>query len=184
MKNLLFLLLFFFFCLLVLPLSFTASIHAQIARNNLETFEQRTEFEKLQQSLVCLCGCNFVLKVCPHVECPWGIPIRSFIEYRILNGEKAEDLLIHFEQGFGEDLHKDPFIIAWSENPHTKRISNELAEGYGKKVLAHSSIKVQLFLFILIVCVASIVLLRWWRKNQFHSKASRTKSQENLEKDS
>ena len=146
------------------------ALQAQIADNNLPSLEQKKEFEITLQSLTCLCGCNFTLNVCPHVECPWGIPIRQFIEHRIREGAKSEDILLAFEKGFGKELLNDSLIKKWIDadnfDIYKKEIAYKLVDGYGSKVLAHNSFFSQLIPFLIILFIGILIIGRWWRLNK------------------
>ena len=148
----------FFFGLI--PTLFGQSAYTKLQRPN-----ELSEFHKVSQLIVCQCGCNFLLGVCPHIECPWSIPLRRFIENRIHKKENAETIVRKLELGYGEQLRDDPFIKEWLKDPRLAEHAEKIIAGYGHKVRGYASSNTQILLGLVFVTLLLAIFLYWWRKN-------------------
>lgn len=147
------------------PAAFPTSLQAQEVYTRLTDHKHVQVFNNVSNRLVCQCGCHFLLSQCPHVECPWGIPTRDFIEARILEGMGADQIVISMEKGFGERYEKDSFVRRLREEGR-----EDLAEGYirgfGRKVRSDTSSGGMAFLVAGFVVLAGLVAWFWLRKNR------------------
>ncbi len=122
-------------------------------------------FNNVSNRLVCQCGCHFLLSQCPHVECPWGIPARDFIEARILEGQNADQIVGSMEKGFGERYQKDSFVNRLREEGR-EDLAEGFIRGFGRKVRSDTSSGGMIFLVAGFVLLAGFVAWFWLRKNR------------------
>ena len=140
-------------------------LHAQAVYTDLTDPAMIQVFHEVSDGLICQCGCHFVLSSCPHVECPWGIPVRRFIEIKILEGMGAEEILAKMETGFGPDIRKyelvQGFLAAGRED-----IVEGLENGWGPGVSAHASPFGLIGIVVFAGLTAIFLFLYWWRRNR------------------
>lgn len=122
-------------------------------------------FSEVSEELVCQCGCNFVLSVCPHVECPWGIPARRFIEERIRSGQDSASIIHGFRYGFGEEIKSFPHVQKLLAQGDSVFVKN-LVEGYGPEIVARNSLVTPLLLIALFAGLGILGFSLWWKKSQ------------------
>ena len=123
-------------------------------------------FTEASNSLVCQCGCNFLLSICPHVECPWGIPARRFIEACIIAGYSSQEIVDGFRNGFGSSLHKDVSLQELLAKGHIEpAMLQDLVKGYGAKVASKHSLLVPILFITLIALTSALLIVRWYRRN-------------------
>lgn len=76
-----------------------AATLAQSAKTTLTDPAQARLFNDISDRLICQCGCQMVLRVCNHQNCPSAIPMRREIEEKLLAGESADAIV----QGFVDE---------------------------------------------------------------------------------
>ncbi len=161
---------YFLFLSLFLSLP-SVSINSQKVYTQLKKAKEVQSFTEVSRSLVCQCGCNFLLSVCPHVECPWGIPVRVLIEKRILSGHISHEIVQSFKEGFGNSLaDENASYVQMLQNSERYKLLSELKKGYTQKISARNSL---LFPFLFVSCIfiiAIFLLLYWFRKNRIPNK--------------
>ncbi len=141
-------------------------LEAQEVYSKLHDSEHLLTFTEVSESLVCQCGCNFVLSSCPHVECPWGVPTRRFIEELIRAGMSTEEILVRFEIGFDRDLlDKSPTIVRMLQEGRGELVSR-LGEGYGPAISAKASPWGYLLILIPFFLLAALLLRHWFSSNR------------------
>ena len=91
---------------LVLATAFGA--HGQSAKSSLEDPEQAEMFNTTSNRLVCQCGCNMILRVCNHFECPSAIPMRAKIEEQIVAGVSEDAIVGGFAAEYGKVVLSSP----------------------------------------------------------------------------
>lgn len=69
---------------------------AQSAKTTLRDPVQAKRFNEISDHLVCQCGCNMVLRVCNHQNCPSAIPMRHEIEQQIGEGKDNDAIIASF----------------------------------------------------------------------------------------
>ncbi|MBX7056863.1 MAG: hypothetical protein K1X75_02265 [Leptospirales bacterium] len=122
-------------------------------------------FNAVSDALICQCGCHFVLSSCPHVECPWGIPVRRFIEDRIRAGLSAEQIVDAMDHGFGAGIRSNVEVqsmIAAGRND----LAEELVRGYGPRIRAHASWTPLLGLVVAALGAAALLIAFWHSRNR------------------
>lgn len=80
----------------------------QSAKSSLQNPEQAEFFNEISDKLVCQCGCNSILRVCNHYECPSAVPMRKEIEKQILAGVAEADILASFVEEYGQVVRATP----------------------------------------------------------------------------
>jgi cytochrome c-type biogenesis protein CcmH/NrfF len=94
------------FALAVLALA--AHAHAQSAKTTLADPAQAKRFNEVSDRLVCQCGCNMVLRVCNHQNCPSAVPMRHSIEKQILSGSDDDAIVAGFVAEHGVKVLSSP----------------------------------------------------------------------------
>lgn len=157
-------------------------LHAQDVYTELTDPQQIKIFTEVSDGLICQCGCHFVLSSCPHVECPWGIPVRRFVEIKIQEGMSAKTILEKMETGFGPEVRQYPLVQRFIEEGRDDIVAG-LENGWGPGVSAHAS-PFGLIAVLVLTGVGSVLLfLYWWRRNSRKAavgSAGPTKSDESL----
>lgn len=69
---------------------------AQSAKTTLRDPVQAKRFNEISDRLVCQCGCNMVLRVCNHQNCPSAVPMRHEIEKQIGEGKDDDTIVAGF----------------------------------------------------------------------------------------
>jgi cytochrome c-type biogenesis protein CcmH len=58
--------------------------------------------------IMCQCGCNSVLSECPHQDCGWGIPAKTYIEEQLQAGKTEAEMVQYYVQQYGEKILAAP----------------------------------------------------------------------------
>ena len=74
---------------------------AQSAKTTLTDPVLADRFNEISDRLICQCGCNMILRVCNHVNCPSGIPMRQEIERKLLAGAPDDSIVAGFVSEHG-----------------------------------------------------------------------------------
>jgi len=84
--------------LLLFAILFVSAVDAsaQSAKTTLRDPAQAKRFNAISDRLVCQCGCNMVLRVCNHQNCPSAIPMRHEIEKQIGEGQDNDAIVASF----------------------------------------------------------------------------------------
>jgi len=85
-----------------------ACAFAQSAQTNLTDRGQVYLFREVSEALVCQCGCNMILYVCNHVNCPSAYPFRDSIEVMIKAGMTKDEIVAKFVAEHGEVVLSAP----------------------------------------------------------------------------
>ena len=85
-----------------------APVDAQSAKSSLEDPVQAVRFNSISDRLVCQCGCNMILRVCNHFECPSALPMRKLIEDKILAGTTDDTIVTGFVEEYGKVVLATP----------------------------------------------------------------------------
>ena len=136
------------------------TLHAQNVYTKLRDPEQIAVFNEVSDGLICLCGSNMVLSSCPHVESPWGIPIRRFVEDRIQAGIPAETILAKMETGFGDSVRQVPVVRVLEQQGRTDLV-NGFVSGFGQKVSARGGTTL-IIVISLAFTIGALALVRFW----------------------
>jgi cytochrome c-type biogenesis protein CcmH/NrfF len=81
---------------------------AQSAQTDLTDRGQLFLFREISEALVCQCGCNMILYVCNHHNCPSATPIRKEIEAMIRAGKGKDEIVARFVSEYGEKILSAP----------------------------------------------------------------------------
>lgn len=63
---------------------------------------------KIEEKLMCLCGCNSTIKSCPHENCGFAIPARKQIAELIAAGKDEAAIIDFFVAKYGEEILAAP----------------------------------------------------------------------------
>ncbi|MCB1171149.1 MAG: hypothetical protein KDK25_12475 [Leptospiraceae bacterium] len=139
------------------------ALNAQEVYTNLKQPEHIRIFNKVSNSVICQCGCHFILSSCPHVECPWGIPIRRFMENRIREGMGAEEIIYHLEHGFGNNYMDDPVVVELLDQGRTDLVQ-KIVEGHGPSIRGTTANWIPILLIAIFVIAGLLIAIRYFRK--------------------
>ncbi|HEX5132170.1 MAG TPA: cytochrome c-type biogenesis protein [Candidatus Krumholzibacteria bacterium] len=81
---------------------------AQSAKTMLEDPALATRFNEVSDRLVCQCGCQMILRVCNHVNCPSAVPMRQSIEKQLLAGSTDDAIVQGFVDEYGMKVLSSP----------------------------------------------------------------------------
>lgn len=62
----------------------------------------------VSDKIMCLCGCNSVLSVCPHPDCSWGIPAKEDIKQQLEAGTAPDAIIAQYVSKYGEQVLAAP----------------------------------------------------------------------------
>ena len=153
--------------LLIYLIIFSAhlDIYAQEVYTNLKDPKQVQCFTEVTSSLVCQCGCNQVLSTCSHIDCPFAIPARLFIESRIKSGDTSNQIINGFNKGFGVKIVEDAYVKNLKQKGQ-KDFIEKLIGGYGPKVLAQHSIWIPIIFLTIASIISGFVISYWYKSNR------------------
>lgn len=89
-------------------LVFAPGAFAQSAKTQLKDPALATRFNEISDRLVCQCGCNMILQVCNHVNCPSAVPMRHSIETQLLAGAPNDSIVAGFVGEYGLKVLSSP----------------------------------------------------------------------------
>lgn len=81
---------------------------AQSAKTLLKDPDQARLFNEVSNKLVCQCGCQMVLKVCNHQNCPSALPMRREIERQIGAEMEPSTIVASFQAEYGLKVLSSP----------------------------------------------------------------------------
>jgi len=90
------------------PSAFAPLAFAQSAKSTLSDPAHAARFNSISDALVCQCGCNMILRVCNHFECPSAIPMRAQIEEQITTGMTDDAIVAGFVEEYGKVVLATP----------------------------------------------------------------------------
>ena len=146
-----------------LPAFLASPASTQEVYTNLKKPEHIQVFNKVSDSVICQCGCHFILSSCPHVECPWGIPVRRFMENRIQEGMDAETIIYHLEHGFGKKYMNDPIILEL-QNQGRMDLVGKIIDGHGSKIRGTTANWIPILLISVFVITGLLIAVRYFRR--------------------
>jgi cytochrome c-type biogenesis protein CcmH/NrfF len=80
----------------------------QSAKTTLTDPVLATRFNEISDRLVCQCGCQMILRVCNHVNCPSAVPMRLEIEKQLQEGKDDETIVASFVAEHGMKVLSSP----------------------------------------------------------------------------
>jgi len=93
---------------LIISLLLVPGAFAQSAKTQLKDPLLATRFNEISDRLVCQCGCNMILRVCNHVNCPSAVPMRHSIETQLLAGAPDDSIVAGFVGEYGLKVLSSP----------------------------------------------------------------------------
>ncbi|MCW7489109.1 cytochrome c-type biogenesis protein CcmH [Leptospira meyeri] len=118
------------FCLLVPNL-----LLAQKTTTNLKEEAQIQTFLKVTEQIRCICLPSLPIQSCSFNMCAASSYLKTFIENRIKDGMKEEEIISKMENGFGNSVLKDPIVVMFQENGNQGMVDS-IVYGFGPKILA------------------------------------------------
>ncbi|WP_246835911.1 cytochrome c-type biogenesis protein CcmH [Leptospira meyeri] len=118
------------FCLLVPNL-----LLAQKTTTNLKEEAQIQTFLKVTEQIRCICLPSLPIQSCSFNMCAASSYLKTFIENRIKDGMKEEEIISKMENGFGNSVLKDPIVVMFQENENQGMVDS-IVYGFGPKILA------------------------------------------------
>ncbi len=141
----------------------TSALEAQAVYTQLKDPAQVLVFTNVSRALICGCGCHLVLSTCPHVDCPWGIPARRFIENRVREGMTADQIIQGMTNGFGPAAAKDPIVQMLKEQGR-EDFAAKFETGFGTQVLARTGSFSTGLVFVVFLAAAAGLFAFWLKK--------------------
>lgn len=138
-------------------------VQAQAVYTQLKDPAQVLVFTNVSRALICGCGCHLVLSTCPHVDCPWGIPARRFIENRVREGMTADQIIEGMVNGFGPAASKDPIVQMLREQGR-EDFAAKFETGFGPQVLARTGSFSTGLVFLVFLAAAAGLFVFWLKK--------------------
>lgn len=80
----------------------------QSAKTEIKDPVLATRFNTISDRLVCQCGCQMILRVCNHVNCPSAVPMRHEIEKQLQEGKDDETIVASFVAQYGQVVLSSP----------------------------------------------------------------------------
>jgi len=81
---------------------------AQSAKTQLADPVLATRFNEISDKLVCQCGCQMILRVCNHQNCPSAVPMRHEIEKQLTAGNTDDVIVASFVTEYGLKILSEP----------------------------------------------------------------------------
>jgi cytochrome c-type biogenesis protein CcmH len=72
------------------------------------TLTPEERYNQIASQVVCQCGCNIILKDCPHPTCSSKDKLKPLIQQGISNGESDEQILAALVTSYGERILAAP----------------------------------------------------------------------------
>lgn len=83
------------------------------AQTSLTDPQQIAIFNDVSGKLICQCGCNMMVSVCNHINCPSAIPLRGEIESAIRVGKSSGEVLSQLTAQHGSQVLAAPAFEGW-----------------------------------------------------------------------
>jgi cytochrome c-type biogenesis protein CcmH len=81
---------------------------AQSAKTQLTDPVLAKRFNEVSDKLVCQCGCQMILRVCNHQNCPSAVPMRHEIEKQLTAGNTDDVIVASFVTEYGLKVLSEP----------------------------------------------------------------------------
>lgn len=108
---------------------------AQKTTTNLKEEGQIQTFLKVTEQIRCICLPSLPIQSCSFNMCAASSYLKTFIENRIKDGMKEEEIISKMENGFGDSVLKDPIVMMFQENGNQGMVDS-IVYGFGPKILA------------------------------------------------
>ncbi|HET6348163.1 MAG TPA: cytochrome c-type biogenesis protein [Candidatus Krumholzibacteria bacterium] len=95
-------------CLALAAFAVAPSVWGQSAKTELRDPVLATRFNEVSDALVCQCGCQMILRVCNHQNCPSAIPMRHEIEKQLQAGKTNDEIIASFVAQYGDKVLSEP----------------------------------------------------------------------------
>ena len=74
----------------------------------------RQRVQQVGHGLMCICGCNQILAICNHVNCPTSGGMIKELEREIDSGKNEESILAHFVEKYGTRVLSAPPVSGFN----------------------------------------------------------------------
>ncbi|TGK96768.1 cytochrome C biogenesis protein [Leptospira brenneri] len=108
---------------------------AQKTTTNLKEESQIQTFLKVTEQIRCICLPSLPIQSCSFNMCAASSYLKTFIENRIKDGMKEEEIISKMENGFGNSVLQDPIVVMFQENGNQGMVDS-IVYGFGPKILA------------------------------------------------
>ncbi|TGL45257.1 cytochrome c-type biogenesis protein [Leptospira perdikensis] len=108
---------------------------AQKTTTNLKDETQIQTFLKVTEQIRCICLPSLPIQSCSFNMCAASSYLKTFIENRIKDGMKEEEIISKMENGFGDSVLLDPIVVMFKENGNQGMVDS-IVYGFGPKILA------------------------------------------------
>jgi cytochrome c-type biogenesis protein CcmH len=96
------------FLVIAMVVAVATGAMAQSAQTSIKDPALAKRFNDVSDRLVCQCGCNMVLRVCNHQNCPSAIPMRHEIEKQLTAGVDDDTIVQSFVTEYGVKVLSSP----------------------------------------------------------------------------
>lgn len=110
-------------------------LFAQKTTTNLKEETQVRTFLKVTEQIRCICLPSLPIQSCSFNMCAASSYLKTFIENRIKDGMKEEEIISKMENGFGDSVLQDPIVVMFQENGNQGMVDS-IVYGFGPKILA------------------------------------------------
>ncbi|PJZ46654.1 cytochrome c-type biogenesis protein CcmH [Leptospira brenneri] len=114
---------------------FPTLLLAQKTTTNLKEEGQIQTFLKVTEQIRCICLPSLPIQSCSFNMCAASSYLKTFIENRIKDGMKEEEIISKMENGFGNSVLQDPIVVMFQENGNQGMVDS-IVYGFGPKILA------------------------------------------------
>ncbi|TGK47657.1 cytochrome c-type biogenesis protein CcmH [Leptospira kanakyensis] len=114
---------------------FPTLLLAQKTTTNLKEDGQIQTFLKVTEQIRCICLPSLPIQSCSFNMCAASSYLKTFIENRIKDGMKEEEIISKMENGFGNSVLQDPIVVMFQENGNQGMVDS-IVYGFGPKILA------------------------------------------------
>lgn len=100
--------------LAVTLIALASSAFAQSAKTQLADPVLATRFNEISDRLMCQCGCQMILRVCNHQNCPSAVPMRHEIETQLQAGAPDDSIVAGFVKEYGQKVLSSPPVTGFN----------------------------------------------------------------------
>ncbi|MCW7494396.1 cytochrome c-type biogenesis protein CcmH [Leptospira sp. 2 VSF19] len=114
---------------------FPSLLFSQKTTTNLKEEAQIQTFLKVTENIRCICLPSLPIQSCSFNMCAASSYLKTFIENRIKDGMKEDEIISKMENGFGDSVLQDPIVVMFQENGNQGMVDS-IVYGFGPKILA------------------------------------------------
>ncbi len=114
------------------------SLYSQTTTTTLKNPEEIREFLEATDKIRCICLPSLPIQSCSYNMCSVSAYLKTFIENRIKDGMKADEIVERMQSGFGDSVAQDPVFLYFLESGNQGMVDS-IKFGFGEKILAKPS---------------------------------------------